>query len=428
MKPINILTYKGDQDKTKKISEKDTSEHNFRVSKTTKQLEELLKAREIQKSRLENLAKQKITNNDIPRKIFYNEDQYNFNKHHNKCIEPLETRMCYAPCDPCISNNPCNIPNTNEESSECNNPIIYVNIWDAYWPFIGSGNIDPSLVLELDYLTFNGTLVEKWNANLPTPPTTMFPIKDLFKFTLQTGPSDFNFDFRFENVPNIGTPTVINITPKSTTYPFLLNQFILIKDPNIMVTNPGVSPTNIEAVLGYYNSTNLYLNEFTGGTDSFNTVKNLFMSTQLFFFHISQIKDEVKLVLLHSTTTGENLFKVIIETNAKVEIKETLIPVLINPLSSGDDMLEVTISQRTIYINDKYFMTYATFINDIASAQQIGISPGYTPDARQTPLQLVVMLLFDPIAPLINLDTIMGITDHERLFVRLYRDVLLKNP
>ena len=73
-------------------------------------------------------------------------------------------------------------------------------------------------------------------------------------------------------------------------------------------------------------------------------------------------------------------------------------------------------------------MTYATYVNDVSAAQQLGLVPGYTSDARQVPLQLASMLLFNPSAPLADLDTIVGTTDNERVFIRLYREILRRNP
>lgn len=455
VKPINILTYRPGDEKNKKTSIRNINDindcendHNHKVSKSKQQLEELLKAREIQKSKLENMIKQKNTKNDNYDNydnydiVSIDEEQNNERKQYHKKQNSCD-QIEYSK----INHPKINYPNAPKNDSyvnfETNNipfngygyiyekiekHCSYTNIWDAYWPFIGSGDYNPQLIYELDYVSFNGILIEKWNTNLQTPTATFFPIKDILRLNLHTGCDMFDFDFKFENIPATGNSTVININPKSTILPFHLNQFVLIKDPNIAVTEPGVSPSNILAAIGYYNSSEMYLNQFTATTDGFGTTKNLFMSTQLFFIHINQIEKEVNLTISHNTGIGENLFKVHIETNARVEIKEILIPVNVIPLSSGDNPLEITIMQRTIYIDEKYFMTYAHYVNDISNASMIGIVPGYTTDTRQTPLQLATMLLFGAIVPVIDLNTVVATTDHERIFVRLYREILEKNP
>lgn len=419
------------------ISDIKNLESEQKVSKTTRQLEDLLKAREIQKNKLEQLSKQKEI-------LFKEKPSINTNPESIPVIKKPQTKELDIPPEDEHDENATRIVYLNKPKNyipECQHdpytitqqfcpPIPncdHTYIWDAYWPFIGSGDQDPRLDVELDYITFNGVLIEKWHTSLPTPITTVFPIKDIFKFNLQSGMGYFDFDLRLENIPASGNPTVLNINPKSTTMPFNINQFILIKDPNVSVTTPGTSPTDILAVMGYYHSNELYLNQFTQATDSFETNKNIFLSTQLMFIHVSQIKDDIKLSITHNTGIGENLFKVKIETKQKLEIKEVLIPVNINPLTSGDEIMEINISVKTIYINGKYFMTYATYVNDVATAQHL-VDNGYINDTRQTPIQLGTMLLFGEVAPIVNLDTVVGTSDHERVLIKLYREVLKKNP
>jgi len=270
-------------------------------------------------------------------------------------------------------------------------------------------------------------MIEKWRTILPTPTTSVFPIKDVLKFSLVTGCDNFVFDLKIENIPSTGYPVAVNINPKSTTLPFNLNQFIIIKDPNITVTTLGTSPTDILAVIAYYNSNQLNLNQFTHSTDSVESVKNIFMSTQLFCVHINQIQD-VKLTMTHNTSIAENLFKILIETSSKVEVKEILIPVIVNHDIDAENDLDIVILSRTVYINGKYFMTYATYINDIASAQQLPNITNFLSDLRQSPIQLATMLLFDAKAPLMNLDNVVGMSDHQRMLLRLFREILKKNP
>lgn len=481
MKSINILNYKTELDKLKKNSEKDIRNHDYKVNRTTKQLEELLKERETQKTKLETISKQKNITKGISNS--FNHDQINPKKCKTKlCVmsddyHPIDTHennddypiisdqqdnnLHYAsenenndpPLNHLYNNDsnsndipinflnkddtPINFTNNNDDvlinylsSNDSNKNIVsnekscgYMHIWDAYWPFIGSGETGPCLNIGLNYITFNGILIEKWNTNLSTPPTTVFPTKDLFKFDLVTNKCTFNFNFKFENMVT-DDKTIININPESTIHPFHLNQYIVIKDPNI--TTPDISSTDILAIIGYYNTYESYLNQFTETTDNFDIIKNLFMSTQLFFMHVNQIKDDVKLIISRDTNLGENLFKVYIETDAKIEIKETLVPLSIDSTISDIGIIEIVILQRTIYVNGKYFMTYANYINDISAACQLGNMPGFTHDARQIPIQLAIMLLFGAPVPIINLDTFVGNTDHECLFIRLYRGILKK--
>ncbi|XWV24696.1 putative ORFan [Tupanvirus deep ocean] len=440
----NIYAYKAELEKINGnvndiISERVTSEHDQKVNKTTKQLEELLKERESQKNKLENVPKQKkiFRNGEFVTISAESDTDLNSRKKlkdistdgNNNYVQPriqyynttkAESQVRHDPYTIPFSGIPTNLP----IKEQCG----YTYVWDAYWPFIGSGESDQKLDIELDYITFNGTMIEKWRTTLPTPTTSVFPIKDVFRFNLITGCDNFDFDLKLENIPSTGSPVAININPKSTTLPFNLNQFIVIKDPNITVTTPGTSPTDILAVIAYYNSNQLNLNQFTHGTDSVDSVKNIFMSTQLFSVHINQIQDDVKLTLSHNTSIGENLFKIFIETSSKVEVKETLIPVIINENIDANNDLDIVILTRTVYINGKYFMTYATYINDIASAQLLPSVSNLLSDQRQTPIQLAAMLLFDARVPLTNLDNVVGMSDHQRMILRLYREILKKNP
>jgi len=392
------------------------AEYNHKVNKTTLHLGELLKAREMKKAKIQSLM---CGNNIFDCKQTTSQEQFNPPGFCNK--ETIPTTNTNEECKPCQI-----LCSSITENISCQKICEYSNIWETYWPFIGSSENNPSLEFDLYYATFNSMLVKKWNTNLPTPSTTFFPNKDLFRLNLVTDKSLFDFDFKFENIPSSGSSTIINICPQSSTYPLNPNQYILIRDPNIVVTNPGTSPTDILAIIGYYHSKELYINQLTSTLDSFDTIKNLFLSTQLFFMHVTHVPYHVRLIVTHNSTLGENLFCVNIGTNAELEIRETLIPTTITPITPNDNTTEIIISQKIIYINGKYFMTYATYINNISGALQLGVVPGYTTDSRQVPLQLAVMLLLGTTAPIVNLETRVGSTDHERAIIRLYNDVLKK--
>ncbi|XWV25939.1 putative orfan [Tupanvirus soda lake] len=436
----NIHAYKAELEKINgSVNDKVTSEHDQKVIKTTKQLEELLRERESEKNRLENISRQKkiFRNGEfITVSVDSDTDSSTRKKlkdistdRNNNYIQPKIQYFNTVKTDSHAYHDPYTIPFSGMPSSmPIKEQCGYTYVWDAYWPFIGSGETDQKLDIEVDYITFNGVMIEKWRTTLPTPTTSIFPIKDVFKFSLVTGCDNFDFDLKLENIPSTGSPVAVNINPKSTTLPFNLNQFIIIKDPNITVTTPGTSPTDILAVIAYYNSNQLNLNQFTHSTDSVEPVKNIFMSTQLFCVHINQIQEDIKLTMTHNTSIGENLFKVFIETSSKVEIKETLVPVINDQYIDTDNDLDIVILSRTVYVNGKYFMTYATYINDIASAQQLPNITNFLSDLRQTPIQLATMLLFDAKTPLANLDNVVGMSDHQRMILRLYREILKKNP
>lgn len=394
-KQLNIPSYRSNDS-----AENDSME---KINKTTKNLEILLKKREIQKMRMQT---------------------FNNNKHN------LSSSSCY--------DHPIVFCCKNESKSAQKNCYSY--IWDAYWPFIGSKpnpdpdtdpntdpDTDPQLDVELNYITFNGTVIQKWKTDLPTPPISFFPIKDLFQLTLETNGCLFDFNLKLENIPNNCDATVININQQSKYYPFNLNQYILIKDPGIIIDDNLPITTSVQAVISFYQSTELYLNQFTKAFDSLTMIKNLFFSTQLFVMHINQIKSQVKLSVSHNTTIGENLFKVNIETCAKVEIKEVIIPIVINSLADNDNDNEPAIVQKTVYIDGAYFMTYITYINNVLTASKFGSVPLHTPNAYQIPLQLATMIFFGPTVPIISLDNVVPITDHERMLIRLYKEILQGN-
>jgi len=336
-------------------------------------------------------------------------------------------RPCPPPCPP-SDHNECESSHKPSESSECEcEPLCqYCYFWDGYWPFMGGPGIEPpSLEYEVDYVTFNGLLIQKWRANVPTPQVMTFSCKDIFKFNLRNDICLFDFNFKFENIPGpCYDPTILNVNPLSTQYPLQLNQFLLIEDPNIVVvTTPPMQTTDILAAVSYYNSNEAYYNQLLATTDSFENTKNIIMSTQLFFVHVNQIKEYVRLTISHNTCCGENIFKVCIKTNNKIEIKETLIPVDQDP--SNPNTNDILILQRTIYIEGRYFMTYAVYVCNIKGAIALGTTE--TLDQRQIPLQLGAMILFGATLPVPNLNTVVAVTDHQRQYINLFQDVILQN-
>jgi len=282
------------------------------------------------------------------------------------------------------------------------------------------------LEYEVDYITFNGLLIQKWRANVLTPQVTTFPCKDIFKLGLTTDICLFDFNIKFENIPGpCQDPTILNVNPQSICYPLQLNQYLLIEDPNIVViATPGMQTTDILAAVTYYNSNEAYYNQLTTMTDSFENTKNILMSTQLFFVHINQIREYVRLSISHNTNCGENVFTVCFKTNSKIEIKETLIPVDQDPNNPNTN--DILILQRTIYIEGRYFMTYAVYVCNIKGAIALGTTE--TVDQRQIPLQLGAMILFGATLPVPNLNTVVPVTDHQRQYINLFQDVILQNP
>lgn len=421
------------------ISGSEISDNNEKISKSQKHLEDILRAKAHQKKMQKIASKYEPVVTESSNLTQETIDSEKYRKHPSKPSKVRELPAYLYDMPPTGPNIKAATKQQHFLSTNYQYPVAssvpsnkqaigYTNIWDAYWPFIGSAGTGSKLDIELDYLTFNGMLVEKWSTSLPTPPINTFPIKDLLKINILSGKTDFDFDIRLENLPSSGAPVVINISPKSTILPFNLNQFMLIKDSGIVINSPGVNNTNVLGIVGYYNSSQSYLNNFTQNVDSFENVKNVFLSTQLFFVHVNQIKDDVKLNITHNTGLGENLFKVYIETDSKVEIKEVQIPVIITNPDNSIQHADITIEVKTIYINSKYFMTYAYYSNDVTSAQQLINTDGYMSDLRQTPIQLASMLLFGPNVPIVNLDSTNCNTDHERMLVKLFRDVLMKNP
>lgn len=358
------------------------------VDMTGKRLEELIRAREVEKNKKEmNMSKNKhknISNDKLGdiKNIQINND--------------IKSRY--------LSEVKCSSKKTD-----------YNYTWDAYWPLIGSGSDNPRLEFILNYITYNGRVGKKWTTTLPTPITDFFPAKELLNININNGSNIFDFNIHFENIPASENSVIIDINPKSTTFPFNLNQYILIKDPNIISDKKN---TNIMGVIAQYNTNKIYHNQFTGTFNNINIIKNILFSSQLFFIHINQISEIVNLSIVHNTSIGENLFKILIKTNSKVEIKE--IPISMT-LCTDNDSFDVNILQKIIYINEKYFMTYATYINDISSAIKIA---DYINDPGKTPIQLVTMLLFNVNGSMVDLNTIVPNTEHERILTRLYKDIL----
>lgn len=357
-----------------------------KIDNTNKQLDELIRIREIQKKQLENRSDSSVY-----------------------AIQEL---------NPVFANGL-----SNSDNLECRSNYQHIRkyTWDGYWPFIGTSIDNPRLEISNVYNTFNGVLTQKWANIIETPTINNFVHKNLLNLCVVTGVDKFDFNLHIENQVNSGPPTFFDINPNSTVTPLNLNQYVIIKDPDFSLYG-----TNVMGIVDYYNSNKSLYNQFIQDVDDTKLCKNLFLSTQLFTIHINQICTNVKLKIYHNTNDGENIFNIKIKSNAHIDVKETIIAVNIIPVSSDDIIDDIFIMRRTIYIGDQYFMTYSTYINDITSAQQIATISDYFTDVRQIPIQLATMILFGANVPLIDLDTIVPSTDHERMLVRLYKDILKK--
>jgi len=352
-----------------------------------------------------------------------------------KCCRKPKNCQCNSHADetseeshpPCGCNK-CNGNKCDRNKCSCNKcelvECTVCHLWDGYWPFIGRDcNESKNIELDAAYLDLTNNLVNKWSSNMLSqqPQGCNEPVcgesvcresvcneKDLFKLELNTSPC--------------GSAITLSLSPDCATHPFQLNQFLVIKNKSIPPPTGPTTPTNILAIIAYYNSQDVLYNELTGGTDTSHSVKNLFFSTQLFFMHIKQIPDYVNLIVSNNASMGDNMFQVCIKTNCKIEIKEKKIAV--STPDSGP--FQVNIFLRTIYINEKYFMTYAIYVDNVAGAISLG-TPTFTTDLRQVPLQLGVMLLFAPTAPLVDLTTVTTTNDQQRELVKAF-NFLQANP
>lgn len=389
IKPLDICV-----SKIKNLSTSDELSDSMTIDSidvTGKRLEELIRTREVEKIKreMEMIPKlHKISSNDKTDEI---KNTKSVNESNNKC-----------------QNEPKHISKKTD----------HIYTWDAFWPLIGSGTDNPRLEFVLNYIGYNGKVGKKWSTVLPTPITDFFPSKELFNLNVKTGINIFDFNIHFENIPASDSSTMIDINPKSTTFPFNINQYILIKDPNVVLNKKN---TNIMGVIAEYNTNKIYHNQFTSATNNISVIKNILFSSQLFFMHINQISEVVNLSVFYNTSIGENLFRILIKTNSKVEIKEMPISMTI---CTDIDSFDVTILQKTIFINEKYFMTYATYIDDVSAAIKLTQIPEHMNDPGKTPIQLVTMLLFNVNGSIVDLNTVVPKTGHERMLTRLYKDVL----
>lgn len=299
-------------------------------------------------------------------------------------------------------------------------------IWPFYWPLSGSGTNNPSLDIQNIYIGFNNEPVIKWTTNLPTPKSNLTK-KNLFSFVVSTGcPKDYNFNFkiRFENsAPN---KTVIEVSPHSEKFPLLLNQYLIITDPNISVIQPGTSPTNVQSTISYFMNKSSFYNPIDESVELSNSVRNLVFANQKLFIHINEIDIPVKIVVGNSDI-GENLANVQLTISVpnsninQTSIKEKVTSD-INP-STG-----VEIKRTTIYIKGIYLMSYVVYEGSIINATDFGKVPT-TADSRQVPLQLESMILYkEPKIPVINLlNTTENGNEFKSNMQVLYRSILLNN-
>lgn len=280
--------------------------------------------------------------------------------------------------------------------------------WIAYWPIFGT-QPDPSLRYEVNsYSELSNANTERWAETISTQLGATIPIKNLFRIDLTTGPCNFDFNVRVENTAE--PPAVININPTSTTRGFQLNQFFFIKDPNI-TTDPDV--TNIVGTGSFYNTADIYYNEFTDTTNNFDSTKNLLFTSQLFAVHMQQMKEHVRVSISYNTGNGDDLFKVCIFSACKIEIREEDIVVNV-----ADD---IVIRKQNVYVNGRYFMTYAYYINNIAGARVLPIATN-----KERPIQLARQLLFPGLPTATPLSAAPAVNDQQRLLKRLAASITVE--
>src|SRR5438445_775377 len=128
------------------------NEHNNKVNRTTKHLEDLLKIRELKKAKLNNIIKQK-NNYGFAEPVSAN--QQSVLAERDRSLHEIEEEIENT-LDPFIYNlynddsvslkyNPYNVSINNYASDKYHKHYSHHSVWDAYWPFVGSGDSNPRL-------------------------------------------------------------------------------------------------------------------------------------------------------------------------------------------------------------------------------------------------------------------------------------------
>ena len=79
---------------------------------------------------------------------------------------------------------------------------------------------------------------------------------------------------------------------------------------------------------------------------------------------------------------------------------------------------------KTVYIDEKYFMTYATYVDNVSYAAKLGRSENYLNSPQQISIQLASTLLLDRNLPITDINTINCSSEHQQILVTLMNDIL----
>lgn len=302
--------------------------------------------------------------------------------------------------------------------------------WEGYWPLIGSGrNYDSKIIFEL-YANDDddNCYKKKWSKILPTPYIHTIFNKTLFNIKLGNTDSTFDFQCNFDNLINSSLMPFIRIGTQTNKYSIELGQYVLMRDNNIFFSSSesDSQSNDVLGIIAYYETHSPSIDQFYKVSYSNKMKKNLLLSSQLFLLHINQIEYAVNLSIAKDFDTKNDSINLRLESPYNIEIKDSIIPIPTSPLSSGEENSFILIMQKIIYVNNEYFMTYASYIENIEGAIEIGILPEYNNNIEQIPIQLAIMLFFDKSIPLVDLDITSPVTEHEKMLSELYKKILKK--
>jgi hypothetical protein len=225
--------------------------------------------------------------------------------------------------------------------------------WEAQWEL--QGNEDHHKV----FFEVNGSDNDdgdesSWLRHLEIAPRKNFQDKDVMKLNLHNHRGKFDFDIEFKGDEHHHEHSDLSeselvISSHSEHTPFKPNDVLHVYNKTTDPTNPN----NILMLFTLFNTTHQVYNDFTGHMEDFGPRKNLIMIAPLTFVHINEISDKVNVSISANSARGNDVLEVCLESDECIEIKETR-PVF----GSQTPSQEITFIVRTIYVNQKYFMSY----------------------------------------------------------------------
>ncbi len=224
--------------------------------------------------------------------------------------------------------------------------------WDFNWPLPETDASDAydtiSTVTSYKFL-HNGTTKKKWTNTL----VENNPKCTRLKFDLFCDIDNFNTNINFGTDNNN-----FDITENSEKYSCNYKEYVVVENEQ----------ENIFCI-SKYTTGKYYHDIFTGIMSNNETIKNILFSSENSFVHVNQISNKIALnIIFDRNENASNKISLNIKSHDRIQIMHN--ELTINTTSINNIPHSFNVTQKNVYIDDKYFMS-VTYVNDFNHIKNI---------------------------------------------------------